>query len=58
LDLICIVKGVETTVQADIVRSLGCTTMQGNLFCKPMPARDVAGFLRDADARRQIAVAS
>ena len=58
LDLICIVKGVETTGQADIVRSFGCTTMQGNLFCKPMPARDVAGFLHEAGAWRQIAEAS
>jgi diguanylate cyclase (GGDEF)-like protein len=45
LKLGCIVEGMETDNQVSILRSLGCTTMQGYLFGKPMPSDEVLGFL-------------
>ena len=45
LNLTCIVEGMETVNQARVLRSLGCTTMQGYLFSRPMPAADVLAFL-------------
>ena len=50
LKLACIVEGMETDDQARVLRALGCTTMQGYLFGKPMPAAEVLGFLA-ADQR-------
>jgi diguanylate cyclase (GGDEF)-like protein len=45
LKFTCIVEGMETEAQARVLRSLGCTTMQGYLFSRPMPAADVLAFL-------------
>jgi diguanylate cyclase (GGDEF)-like protein len=45
LKLGCIVEGMETDNQVSILRSLGCTTMQGYHFGKPMPSSEVLGFL-------------
>jgi predicted signal transduction protein with EAL and GGDEF domain len=52
LKLTCIVEGMETDEQAQILRSLGCTMMQGFLFGKPMPAWEVIDFLRAAKATK------
>jgi diguanylate cyclase (GGDEF)-like protein len=49
LKLICVVEGVETDNQVRVLRALGCTTMQGYLFGKPMPASQVLGFLEATD---------
>jgi diguanylate cyclase (GGDEF)-like protein len=57
LNLTCIVEGMETDEQVRILRGLGCTTMQGYLFGKPMPAREVQAFLAAA-APSSLAVAS
>ena len=38
-------EGVETQSQLDLVRSAGCNEIQGYLYSRPMPARDVAGYL-------------
>jgi photoactive yellow protein len=38
LGLNCVVEGVETRDQLDVLLSIGCTTMQGFYFSKPMPA--------------------
>jgi predicted signal transduction protein with EAL and GGDEF domain len=45
LKLGCIVEGMETDNQVSIVRSLGCNTMQGYFFGKPMPGAEVLDFL-------------
>jgi len=37
LGLATVAEGVETEVQLDAVRSLGCTMVQGYLFVRPMP---------------------
>jgi EAL domain-containing protein (putative c-di-GMP-specific phosphodiesterase class I) len=34
-------EGVETQGQLDKVQMLGCTEMQGYLYSRPVPARDV-----------------
>lgn len=43
----CVVEGVETAEQVDIIGSLGCSTMQGYFFAKPMPQGDVVAFIRN-----------
>ena len=50
LELTCVVEGMETDAQARVLRDLGCTTMQGYLFGKPMPATDVSAFLAAANS--------
>jgi len=37
LALTCVVEGVQTEAQANVLRGLGCTVMQGFYFGKPMP---------------------
>lgn len=46
----CVVEGAETAAQVEVLRELGCETMQGYFFGKPMPARDVADFIAGASA--------
>ncbi len=38
-------EGVETTAQADLVRTAGCDQIQGWLYYKAMPAGDISGLL-------------
>jgi EAL domain-containing protein (putative c-di-GMP-specific phosphodiesterase class I) len=38
-------EGVETSEQRDTVRSEGCTEMQGFLFSRPRPAREIEELL-------------
>jgi diguanylate cyclase (GGDEF)-like protein len=56
LQLTCIVEGMETDAQVGVLRALGCTTMQGYLFGKPMPADDIPGFLAAADPPSRLKV--
>lgn len=42
-----VAEGVETQEQADILRRLGCHTLQGYAFARPMPADALMTFLRD-----------
>jgi predicted signal transduction protein with EAL and GGDEF domain len=55
----CVVEGVETAEQVEIICRLGCATMQGYFFAKPMAQQDVAGFIATFDIpdRQQAAVA-
>ena len=39
------VEGVETQSQLTLLRALGCDTMQGYLFARPMPGEQVRDFL-------------
>ena len=45
-------EGVETKEQLDSIASEGCTEMQGFLFSKPLPAREIERlFLKGNDAK-------
>jgi len=39
-----IAEGVETQEQARFIEQIGCQFMQGYLFAKPMPGRDVLAW--------------
>jgi predicted signal transduction protein with EAL and GGDEF domain len=43
----CVVEGVETAEQVEIIGRLGCSTMQGYFFAKPMPQSEVESFIAD-----------
>ncbi|MET0905447.1 MAG: EAL domain-containing protein [Tardiphaga sp.] len=43
----CVVEGVETAEQAGIIGELGCSTMQGYFFAKPMPQGEVDAFIAE-----------
>jgi len=49
-------EGVETEQQRDTLRSLGCTEMQGYLFCAAKPAADIRRLLGVPDSE-SVAVA-
>ena len=51
LGLRTVVEGVESAVQLEAIRTLGCDLVQGYLLAIPGPARDVTGVLRGAQAR-------
>jgi EAL domain-containing protein (putative c-di-GMP-specific phosphodiesterase class I) len=40
----CVVEGVETAEQVEIIGRLGCSTMQGYFFAKPMRQGEVETF--------------
>ena len=48
LGIITTAEGVETTAQLDQLRAEGCDEVQGFLFSRPVPARDVAALLGQA----------
>jgi EAL domain-containing protein (putative c-di-GMP-specific phosphodiesterase class I) len=45
LGLEVVAEGVETTAQADFLRSEGCHELQGFLFSKPLPKEAFEKFL-------------
>ena len=47
LKINCVVEGMETEGQADVLRGLGCNAMQGYFFGKPMPENAVLAFLAE-----------
>ena len=54
LGLRTVVEGVESTVQLEAIRTLGCDLVQGYLLATPGPARDVTGILRGAQERNWV----
>ncbi|OIR06565.1 cyclic di-GMP phosphodiesterase Gmr [mine drainage metagenome] len=50
LDLIVIVEGIETAVQANICREYGADLFQGYLFSKPLPPEAFAYFIENHNA--------
>ena len=45
LDLLVTAEGVESILQADILRSLGCQYVQGYLYARPAPAAELEHLL-------------
>ena len=43
-----VAEGVETSVQADILRAMGCDTIQGYVFAQPMFETEYLDWTRDA----------
>ena len=39
-------EGVETVEQLEVIKSEGCTEMQGYLFSKPLPADEIERLIR------------
>jgi len=50
LKLAVVAEGVETQAQVDLLLSLGCTTVQGFLLGRPLPAAETAQLLRQSVA--------
>jgi len=50
LEMATIAEGVETERQLEMVRTLGCTEMQGFLFSPPRPAAEIARLLRSSSS--------
>ncbi len=46
LDMATTAEGVEQPAEANLVRELGCSKMQGYLFGRPMDAREALGLFR------------
>jgi diguanylate cyclase (GGDEF)-like protein len=49
LSMDTLAEGVETKVQADMLRDFGCDIFQGYYFSKPLEKDDLADFLKDVD---------
>lgn len=45
-DLVVVAEGVETAEQAAILRALGCETLQGYFFSRPLQAAEFYEFIR------------
>ena len=50
LNMISTAEGVETQQQMDTVQSIGCTEMQGYLFSRARPAKEIGRFFLSAAA--------
>jgi EAL domain-containing protein (putative c-di-GMP-specific phosphodiesterase class I) len=48
LKLAVVAEGVETQAQIDLLLSLGCTTVQGFMLGRPLPAAATAKLLRES----------
>jgi len=46
-------EGVENGDEADLIRTLGCTKIQGYHFGRPMPAEEARQLMHRAEARRR-----
>jgi diguanylate cyclase (GGDEF)-like protein len=54
LGLACVVEGVESEAQLEILGGLGCDVVQGFLFARPMAAGDIGDFLARCAPREPV----
>jgi len=56
LDLQIVAEGVETTAQQEFLSDIGCNSLQGYLFAKPLPPAEFLEMLsrREAEAERAL----
>ncbi len=54
LNIEVLAEGVEKEDQVRILRLLGCDAFQGYLFGRPMPADDMARFVKDQQSEAQL----
>lgn len=55
LGIITVGEGVETEAELHLLKSLGCTQAQGFLLARPMPGRDLLGWVeRDLQSKLDI----
>jgi EAL domain-containing protein (putative c-di-GMP-specific phosphodiesterase class I) len=47
LNLECVVEGIETLGQVEVLRRLGCQYMQGYYFARPMTAEKLRNHIAD-----------
>ena len=57
LGLKVVAEGVETAAQQKVLGQLKCDDLQGFLFAKPMPAREVAAWAQDVGGSNHMAFA-
>ena len=51
-----VAEAVEKSAQADILKAMGCQTVQGYLFAEPMVEADYLNWLqRTEDGKRSVA---
>ena len=55
LGMAVIAEGVETLRQADYLKSVGCTYVQGYLYARPMPLKDYAALAARSEKERKLA---
>ena len=58
LGMTVIAEGVETVEQETFLRNHACDEMQGFLFSRPLPAKQMAELLRGRTAARLAAAAA
>jgi EAL domain-containing protein (putative c-di-GMP-specific phosphodiesterase class I) len=46
----CVVEGVETLEQVDVLQRLGCAKMQRYFFARPLDFKDARAFARTLGA--------
>ena len=55
IDCEIVAESVENSAQADILRAMGCDTVQGYVFAEPMYEDDFEAWISNADGRRSVA---
>jgi diguanylate cyclase (GGDEF)-like protein len=51
LHLVAVAEGVETALQHERLRAMGCDQAQGYHYCRPLPREEFERFVREAEMR-------
>lgn len=55
LNLSCVAEGVEEADEAKLLRDMGCESVQGFYYARPMPESDIIEFMQNWDAKKMTA---